>query len=135
MTNPRRTILAAVLLASLCRASLAADAPRANSAASLKAAVGHLISTFGDRYPKGRQFLGSIDRLKPGDAQALTELQRRALIANPLVRAVIIPPAPKAKPIIRLETIDLPRGANSCAIATPRGMVARTKNPARKTPR
>ena len=85
MTNPRRTILAAVLLASLCRASLAADAPRANSAASLKAAVGHLITTFGDRYPKGRQFLGSIDRLKPGDAQALTELQRRALIANPLV--------------------------------------------------
>ena len=29
------------------------------------------------------------------------------------VRAVIIPPAPKAKPIIRLETMDLPRGANS----------------------
>ena len=51
------------------------------------------------------------------------------------VRAVIIPPAPKAKPIIRLETMDLPRGANSCAIATPRGMVARTKNTARKMTR
>ena len=51
------------------------------------------------------------------------------------VRAVIIPPAPKANPIIRLEIKDLPRGANSCAIATPRGRVARTKNPARKTPR
>jgi hypothetical protein len=48
------------------------------------------------------------------------------------VSGVNIPPVPKAKPIIRLETIDLPLGASSCAMATPRGRVAKTKNPAQK---
>ena len=48
------------------------------------------------------------------------------------VKGVIIPPVPKAKPIIRLDTIDFPRGANSCAIANPNGIVAKRKNPARK---
>ena len=48
------------------------------------------------------------------------------------VTGAIIPPVPKARPIIRLDTIDLPLGANSCAIATPRGRVAIEKNPARK---
>ena len=81
----RRTLLAAVVLAGLCRANLAANTPQANSAASLTAAVLHLISTFGDRYPKGRQFLGAIDRLKPEDDKALAELQRRSLLANPLL--------------------------------------------------
>jgi len=85
MTNPSRTILTAVILAGLCRASLAANVPRTNSTESLKAAVNHLISTFGDRYPKGCQFLGEIDRLKPGDAQALSELQRRAMLSGPLL--------------------------------------------------
>jgi len=76
-----------VVLAALCRANLAASPPQANSAASLKAAVNHLIATFGDRYPQGRKFLGEIDRLKSGDAQALAQLQRKALIANPLISA------------------------------------------------
>jgi len=49
------------------------------------------------------------------------------------VRAVIIPPNPKAKPIIRLETIDLPLGASSCAMAIPNGRVAMPKNPAKET--
>ena len=49
------------------------------------------------------------------------------------VRGAIIPPNPKARPIIRLETIDLPLGANSCAMATPSGRVAIAKNPAKKT--
>ncbi|MDP6635684.1 MAG: hypothetical protein QGG42_12350 [Phycisphaerae bacterium] len=80
-----RTILIAVVLSSVCRSGSAAKAPQTNSPASLKAAVGHLISTFGDRYPQGRQFLSEIDRLKPGDKEALAELQRKALIANPLV--------------------------------------------------
>ena len=48
------------------------------------------------------------------------------------VSGVIIPPVPKARPIIRLETIDLPLGASSCAMATPRGRVAKIKNPAQK---
>ena len=50
------------------------------------------------------------------------------------VRGIMIPPSPKAKPIIRLETIDLPLGANSCAMATPSGKVAIAKNPAKKAP-
>ena len=29
------------------------------------------------------------------------------------VKEVAIPPVPKARPIVRLETIDRPRGANS----------------------
>ena len=82
-----RIILAAVLLAGLCRASPAAESPRANSTAALKAAVNHLIDTYGDRYPQGRQFLSAIDRLRPGDNKALAELQRRALVANPQVSA------------------------------------------------
>ena len=48
------------------------------------------------------------------------------------VRGVIIPPVPKAKPIIRLEAIALPFGANSCAIVTPKGRVARMRNPVKK---
>ena len=51
------------------------------------------------------------------------------------VKGAIIPPVPKARPIMRLDTIDLPLGANSCAIATPRGRVAIEKNPARKAPK
>jgi hypothetical protein len=80
-----KQILAAVLLAGLCRPGIGANAPKPNSPTSLTAAVQHLISTFGDRYPQGRAFLGQTDRLKPADTQALTELQRRALLASPLL--------------------------------------------------
>jgi len=45
------------------------------------------------------------------------------------VRGVNIPPVPKARPIMRLATMDLPLGASSCAITTPSGRVARTRNP------
>jgi len=48
------------------------------------------------------------------------------------VRGVSNPPVPKARPIIRLDTMDLPLGANSWAMATPRGRVAKTRNPATK---
>lgn len=48
------------------------------------------------------------------------------------VKGISIPPSPKARPIMRLETIDLPLGASSCAMATPSGKVAIAKNPAKK---
>ena len=48
------------------------------------------------------------------------------------VSGVMIPPTPKANPIIRLDTMDFPRGANSCAMTTPSGSVARRRPPARK---
>ena len=52
--------------------------------------------------------------------------------ANPPTRGVIIPPVPKARPIMRLDIIDLPLEANFCAMTTPNGRVAMTKNPVRK---
>ena len=146
MTNPSRTILTAVILAGLCRASPAASAPRTNSPASLKAAVLHLISTFGDRYPKGRQFLGEIDRLKPGDTQALTELQRRAMLSSPLLggRPIVFVTrrqysnnhGTEATMCQRgeintghfrgggaLKTLELPAGEVSTILETPKGII------------
>jgi hypothetical protein len=78
-------MLIAVVLLGLCRGGTGAQAPPTNSPASLKAAVKHMISAFGDSYRQGRTLLAKIDQLKPGDAKALTELQRRALLANPLL--------------------------------------------------
>lgn len=45
---------------------------------------------------------------------------------------IIIPPVPKARPVMRPETVDLPLGANSCAMATHSGRVEKRKNPAKK---
>ena len=88
MTDHRfRIILIAVALTGLCRSALGAEAPKANSPESLKAAVTHLVSTFGDRYRQGGAFLSAIDQLKLGDAAALGELQWRALLANPVLGA------------------------------------------------
>ncbi|MBT3201261.1 MAG: hypothetical protein HN350_15280, partial [Phycisphaerales bacterium] len=86
MTNPtRRTLLAVIVLGCLCQTSPAATEPQTNSPASLKAAVRYLIARFADRYPQGPALLDAIDRLKPGDNDALVKLQRRALLANPLL--------------------------------------------------
>ena len=78
----RKPILAALRLA------IAADQP-----AGLRSAVEDMIVTFGDRYPRGGEFLARLQaiepRLKEGpDLEARTQfaaLQREALIANPLV--------------------------------------------------
>ena len=45
---------------------------------------------------------------------------------------IIIPPAPHASPIIILAIIVFPLGANSNAIANPKGRVAMEKNPTQK---
>ena len=47
---------------------------------------------------------------------------------------VIMPPTPMASPIIRLDTIDLPRGASFCAMTRPSGMQANRKKPASAAP-
>lgn len=63
---------------------------------TLRAAVADLAATFGDRYPRAEEFLQRLERLEPGLAHAdpivrrraraeLAELQREALVANPLV--------------------------------------------------
>ena len=61
--------------------------------ASLRAAVEDLVATFGERYPRGREFLSRLNGLEPrlresSDLEArgaFAALQREALIANPLV--------------------------------------------------
>ncbi|MBN2474935.1 MAG: PD40 domain-containing protein [Pirellulales bacterium] len=64
--------------------------------ASLRAAVEDLVASFGNRYPKGREYLARLDRLQEQIARAsgrqadtlrqeLCALAREALLANPLV--------------------------------------------------
>ncbi|RMG00417.1 MAG: hypothetical protein D6741_06840, partial [Planctomycetota bacterium] len=57
-----------------------------------KAAVLDLIDRYGDAYPRGREYLAALDRLaadhaagKPDTARRLAELQRQALLDNPLL--------------------------------------------------
>jgi len=88
-----------VLLVSLPAAAFASE-PQAGlwadcgSPATLRAAIRDLISDFGPRYPLGEQFLrrlDAIDQQMASDADAASaafeQLQRAALIANPLVQA------------------------------------------------
>ena len=62
----------------------------------LRPAIADLSETFGDRYPKGEAFLARVGQLEPRAKQAdleqaaavkadVLELQREALLANPLV--------------------------------------------------
>ena len=62
-----------------------ADAVKPNTPESLRAAIDDLIRSFGDRYPKGKEFLGRLDSLPANDAPAFEALQKEALAANPLV--------------------------------------------------
>jgi len=53
----------------------------------LRAAIEHPIDTFGDRYPKGDEYLARLNELEAtGDGGGIDALRREALIANPLVR-------------------------------------------------
>lgn len=52
---------------------------------SLKLAISDLIETFGNRYPKGKEFLARLEKLKDGDSEGLEKLSREALLANPLL--------------------------------------------------
>ncbi len=83
-------LLMAVLLGTMAWSGAAGDArgaaPAAGDAASLRVAIDDLIATFGDRYPKGREYLDRLAALgKTPDAAALAALRREALGANPLV--------------------------------------------------
>jgi len=77
------------------RAPQTAEVPRL-AEESLRAAIGDLIATFGERYPEGRTYLARLDRLQEQKKTASAEqaktvlarlqaLSREALIANPLV--------------------------------------------------
>ena len=63
-----------------------AATPDEGSVDSLRAAIVDLTKTFGDRYPRGGDFLKRLDALGPKpDSQALNSLRREALLANPLL--------------------------------------------------
>ncbi len=51
-------------------------------AVAVRAAIEDLVEIFGERYPRGKEFL---DRIDGADAAQLAALQREALAANPLV--------------------------------------------------
>lgn len=85
MTKRAHMVCMAAVLASLHLRAPAADTPPHNDRASLRAAVRDLIALFGERYPRGEEFLARIDGLEEESSEAFRGLQREALIANPLV--------------------------------------------------
>jgi hypothetical protein len=72
------------------------SAPMRENHLALRKAIKDLMTTFGDRYPEGKKYLRKLDDIerrmnKAGRADIkkiqaeLNDLQRKALIANPLV--------------------------------------------------
>jgi len=61
-----------------------ANAPIGNTE-SLRLAINDLIATFGNRYPKGKEYLARLDTIADDDDQGLEELRREALLENPLL--------------------------------------------------
>ena len=59
--------------------------PPRNNRVSLRAAIEHLIKTFGKEYPRGGECLAKLDNLKDGNDVAFRMLQKEALSANPLL--------------------------------------------------
>jgi len=90
-----------VLLLTLPAAALAEESPTtemaahgSGSPASLRAAIRDLSDDWGPEYPAGEEFLRRLDALEPQLAAgadsaraAFLQLQREALVANPLVQA------------------------------------------------
>ncbi len=95
MVNSRKRLLLLVVLVALTFVGVpawAAPAPEKQPAAAavnpiaLRRAIEDLSATFGDRYPSGQAYLARLANLeKTKDANALAELKREALLANPLV--------------------------------------------------
>ena len=52
---------------------------------SLRLAINDLITTFGDRYPKGKEYLAQLEAIDADETEGLEELRREALLANPLL--------------------------------------------------
>ena len=57
---------------------------------ALRLAINDLLATYGTRYPRGKEFLKRLDAIEsapptPESAQLVEDLQREALLANPLM--------------------------------------------------
>ena len=70
------------IMAALIACTTAAWADQAAGRRSLRVAVEDLIETFGDSYPRGREYLARLEKVDP---RGFVDLQREALLANPLV--------------------------------------------------
>ena len=64
--------------------------PVAEKRVALRAAIEDLMATFGQQYPRGREYLARLAELEKAGAGAsqaeFAALQREALLANPLMR-------------------------------------------------
>ena len=78
---PARALVCVLCLALSASGAAQPEVPRIQS---LRAAINDLIATFGDRYPRGDEFLARLPSAA-GSPAALAKLQREALIGNPLV--------------------------------------------------
>jgi len=65
-------------------ALISACAPAQDTPSPLRLAIIDLMRTFGDKYPRGREYLARLDDIEAAKAD-YEELRREALIANPLV--------------------------------------------------
>ena len=77
-----------VIVFALCFNSYAADKSVSqpyNNRDSLRSAVEHLIKVHGNNYSRGTEFLSHLDELEDDNSTGFRDLQRKALIANPLV--------------------------------------------------
>jgi len=52
---------------------------------SLKLAIEDLISTFGDKYPKGKEYLARLEKIADEKSADFAALKKEALLANPLL--------------------------------------------------
>lgn len=52
---------------------------------SLRAAINNLADTFGSKYPKDEEYLERLEKIQDSNSREFLDLQKEALIANPLV--------------------------------------------------
>ncbi len=52
---------------------------------SLKLAIEDLIATYGNKYPKGKEFLQRLEGIKDEKSEEFLALKKEALLANPLL--------------------------------------------------
>ena len=107
-----------------------------NNVESLRLAIEDLIQTYGDQYPDGQSYLR---RLQSVDEEGFAELQREALLANPLVSGQpllyvvrapdtdgthhYVEPQSFQKHGSVLKTIDLANGRTETIVETSEGII------------
>ncbi len=73
------------LLMLLCISQSTLGAQKSNSVSSLKKAIEHLTAAYGSKYPAGPAYLKRLKSIGDPGSKDFKQLQREALLANPLV--------------------------------------------------